>query len=342
MDSVYNNTTHASIKCFLKEEFDHPSFLIKSTTLTVCILNFVCSISATLLNAFILILIISKQELRTNPHILIGFLAFTDFCTGTLSQPCLIIHQILALRGKPSCFMYRIAKGLIYCFCGLSLCTLNMVAFDRFVSVVWPFKYTEIATKPRLISLLMFTWLLWITVDGYFFMDTFNSIILNYVSFIATLFVVLQATIMYYFIFKEALRHRRQIQCVHNVNEIAPNSRENLQRVKNRKITFLIFFVFVLLLVCYIPITICLYIQAQVGFESRLNLGVFPWAEWLALANSSFNPLLYLLRSEEFRTAARSFCRRSVAPTTNLSISRDHSQRPSAQCEPLPLQFVGT
>ena len=91
-----NSSSLQDSKCFLPNQVPNA---IKSTsvysqvTLTICVITSLLAPMAVVGNALIMAAVWRTPSLRTPSYVLLAGLAFTDFCTGLLTQPFYVMNQ---------------------------------------------------------------------------------------------------------------------------------------------------------------------------------------------------------------------------------------------------------
>ena len=69
-------------------------------TLTTCVITSLLAPMTMIANAFILAAIWKNPSLRTPSYVLLAGLAFTDFCTGLLTQPFYVLNKLGEMTGR--------------------------------------------------------------------------------------------------------------------------------------------------------------------------------------------------------------------------------------------------
>ena len=85
------------------------TLLCHQVTLATCVVIALLAPLTVVANALILVAIWKNPSLRTPSYVLLAGLAFTDFCTGLLSEPFYAIPR----------FVVKIEKRKLYCDAGL-------------------------------------------------------------------------------------------------------------------------------------------------------------------------------------------------------------------------------
>ncbi|CAL1535701.1 unnamed protein product, partial [Lymnaea stagnalis] len=88
-------------------------------------------------------------------------LAIADFLTGCFCLPMYILSYLpytsdYILANKYACLTWFASIELC---AGSSLCSLFFISIDRYIAVMWPLRYTQIVTLPRMIRAIILLWL---------------------------------------------------------------------------------------------------------------------------------------------------------------------------------------
>ncbi len=118
-----NSSRLPNSRCFfLFDLFDSnaskSSYVYYQVTLTSCVVTSLLAPMAVVGNAFILAAIWKNPSLRTPSYVLLAGLAFTDFCTGLLSQPFFAMYLLAILAGNRKmicmhCWSYRTKRWIL-------------------------------------------------------------------------------------------------------------------------------------------------------------------------------------------------------------------------------------
>ena len=102
-------------------------------TLKTCIISSLLAPMIVVANAFILAAIWKNPSLRTTSYVLLAGLAFTDFCTGLLTQPCFAVYRWADLTGniKIFCIAAVILQFVGYCLSSLTVIVITIMVVER-------------------------------------------------------------------------------------------------------------------------------------------------------------------------------------------------------------------
>lgn len=181
-------------------------------------------------NSLVLLITIRFPSLRTLSNILIFSLVLIDLLVGLVVQPAFVVYIAGKLKLVFNCgalLTYLFSE--IYCV-GLSLITLSLIACERFFAIVYPFKYINEMTKPRLITVVGVVWAAWslFNVICRAFKVKTDEFFSAIASVIISLSLILNA-VLYFKIFKIIRRHEREIQAQNRViMEIRTRDANNL------------------------------------------------------------------------------------------------------------------
>lgn len=293
------------------------SFKLSSTLhgflLSICIVNGLLSVLATLGNSLVLILILKFPSLRTLSNILIFSLALIDVLVGLVVQPAFVVY----IAGKMNLVFYcRALLTYLYTeiFCvGLSLITLSLIACERFFAIVYPFKYINYMTKYRLGTIVAVVWAVWLIFNVVCRAlrvkndEFFSPIASGVIGFTLILNIAL-----YFKIFKIIKRHERQIHAQNKVSiEIrARDSRkdddnssgqESALSSRETHMARTVAYITGVLVLCYSLLMVTSLADMLIENDAMFDNLLYPLAETATFLNSSLNPFLYCWRCRDLR-----------------------------------------
>ena len=123
------------------------------------ILGWVLSFLAIIGNGFTIFLVCSRRNLRTKTNAFIVSLAVADFCVGLSVIPSLFACDITNTCYRPQ-HLRSWVNILRWLFSNTSVVNLCGLVLDRFIAIVHPLKYITLMTRPRIIQVISFSWVL--------------------------------------------------------------------------------------------------------------------------------------------------------------------------------------
>ena len=260
-----------------------------------------------LFNALVIFLVRRKRYLRKQkPCVLLACLATTDLLVGAVALPSFIAAHACRVSRGSYCVADTVALASMFVGCGASLLHLVIISGERYVAIKHALLYESLATTRRLIAAVANAWVISVVST---FCAFINIVLTNHTEVAKTIFfaiTILQMLVSLAAIcfcqvtvFKESQRHRRQI-LAHQVSGSA--DREILKRNKAARTTTMIVGV---LLLCYAPATICLVVILTERIRVYAAFGAIYVSQVFIFANSLVNPIIYCMRTQEFKRAIR-------------------------------------
>ena len=268
-----------------------------STLVVNCVLNPFLSSTAILLN------IITIQALRKTPSLskplktLLLSLAVSDLGVGFLVQPTYIALLIMKIEQNADNGAFYTIYGAFciqsYLFSFASFFGVVALTIDRFLAIHLHLRYQELVTHKRVVAVVSSVWVLsaliallalkWIQVLGFIF---------------ATIHIVCYITtgLFYCKIYAVIRHHANQM---HTLQQSAQN--EDVANVARlRKTAVATFYVYLMFLVCYLPI-FCTGV-ARIHVETPLLLLLPEFSYTFVYLNSSLQKIKHLYLSLSFLT----------------------------------------
>ena len=123
------------------------------------ILGWVLSFLTILGNGITIFLVCSRQNLRTKTNAFIVSVAVADFCVGLSVIPSLFACDITNTCDWPQ-HLPSWVNVIRWLFSNTSVASLCGLVLDRFIAIVHPLKYITLMTRPRIIQVISFSWVL--------------------------------------------------------------------------------------------------------------------------------------------------------------------------------------
>ena len=260
-------------------------------------------------NILIMAAIWRNQTLRTPSYILLSGMAFTDLCTGLITQPFYAASRLICLEllqelndNQLSLFSYVIATAASCAsyFSSLTVILITLMSVERWLHMT----RRSLLTVRRCYFLVAIISALLIPVAAVRLMSFFKNavgVVLRTVSFIALLLCTITTLIAYFKVFKIIRRHQQQV----TANDSSQNfGQPAINLAKYKKSVFTMLYILALLLVSALPLLTYVGLSMFKYNRSDLEL-VLLIAMMFLFLSSSLNPLIYLWRMNDIRNGVK-------------------------------------
>ncbi|KAL3861749.1 hypothetical protein ACJMK2_007772 [Sinanodonta woodiana] len=275
-------------------------------------------LTASIFNLCLLVIILGNRKLRTMTNIIVASLAVSDFCIGSIVCPSELIHYVTNYKAITAngCVVHQAVQIFIPL---VSSFHLLAVAVERYIKIVEPLRYFEIATKSRLCFILLMIWIFPLLISALPVMGwnhvslvgnvTYTNVYLNmtgcdfletlpctYMGMVLVIILSVYCVMvgLYVKIFFIALSQVRQIKSLQigGKSSSAPLLHSELKVLIILTVTIGFFFV------SWLPIgTVIAYDCVCEEFD-KVAWGV---SLYIAFANASVNPVIYGIGNREIR-----------------------------------------
>ena len=296
---------------FCNESLDYfPTYTelkdLRSTFITNCIFNNFLTHTSIMLNIVTIYAIHKTSAMAKTLKTLLLSLAFSDLAVGLFSQPLYTFFLVKCLQlDNLNCDTYQVLIISGYLFSTASFLGVVAVSVDRFLAVHLHLRYQELVTHKRVVVVVITKWLCSAFVSSivsWGFLSTrdlMESVVAAF-GFIVTFVVYIR-------IYFTVRRHKNQIHSM-QIQEVA-HSDEIKNFVSLIKSTVSIFYVYLLLLICYLPFFICVAVVRIYGSSIALKQ-FFLYSMTLIFLNSSLNPVIYCWKMRHIRYAIMNILRK--------------------------------
>ena len=277
---------------------------LRSTFIVNCVLNVFLSSTAILFNTVTLLAIRKTSSLPKTLRTLLVSLAVSDICVGLLGQTLYASLLVKWLQLKIiNCSIYMAFDVSMGLFSIASFLGVVAVGVDRFLAIHLHLRYNELVTCKRVVAVVISIWLLSATLPFIVMLgfDIFSLVI----TILGVLCFVLTLTV-YTKMYLAVRRHKSQIQALRVGQVTQMGESANFASVVRSAVGT--FYVYLVMLVCYVPHLICL-AAIEINGPSIALKGFFLYSLTLAFLNSSLNPVIYCWRLRHIRQAIRDMLR---------------------------------
>ena len=312
---------------FCNESLDYfPTYTelkdLRSTFITNCIFNNFLTHTSIMLNIVTIYAIHKTSAIAKTLKTLLLSLAFSDVAVGLFSQPIYTFFLVKWLQLENiNCNTYQVLNISGYLFSTASFLGVVAVSVDRFLAVHLHLRYQELVTHKRVVVVVIGKWLCSAFVSSIALWGLPSA--RNITESVVAAFGFIITFVVYTRIYLTVRRHKNQIHSL-QVQEVA-HSDEIKHFIVLVKSTASIFYVCLLLLICYLPFLICTAVIRIYG--SSIALKQFFLYSWtLIFLNSSLNPVVYCWKMRHVRHAIVNILRKmSRASNRPLRINYNRS-----------------
>lgn len=279
----------------------------RANLVAVTITNSVAVLPTILLNALVILAVVSRCRLRTNSNKLVAWLAGTDFISGLVVQPIGIAVELKRiLSDGPFCTSEK-ASWVVSLGSGfITLGNLALISIDRYVSIKHPLRYRTIITKKRVQTGLLLVWAIGILVtiqeitlavkdsgtELYLLYIKAKDVILAIVGSIGIAVIIYT----YCYIFSETRRQNKRVQAEQLSQEEAKRAK------KEKKAANTLTMILGSLVLTYIPVIIVTASSDDI-IEPHVMSVLWSWVATFNYLASLSNPIIFFLRMKKLRHA---------------------------------------
>ena len=266
-------------------------------------------------NAFILAAIWSRAFQRTPFHVLLSGLAFTDLCTGLISQPifgaygllCLVNPRIVVRQPVLVMIIFIIGMVSAVYFVVLSFIIMAVMSVERWLYMVRRSLVTS--RHGRIIfAVLLLIPIAPAVLKTWNNMDSTSKDKVNVSIGSVMLFCYFTTSVAYVNVFRIIRQHQQQVQG----NQSSQNfGQPAINLAKYKKSVVSILYILALFSFCFLPMIVSLVISAHVGDIQEMK-AAFSVSFVLLILSSLLNPILYLWRMNDIRNRVKQLLCSSV------------------------------
>ena len=260
-------------------------------------------------NALTIAVIIKYKHMRTTTNALIFSMSCSDLYVGIYGflRSMLFLYGVVKQTYNGAWYLVLV-DALLSLGYSCSVSHIFAVAIERYIGVVYPFKYHILFSKKRIVLIIAILWSVSaITQIAPIFIYIvypqiryyYESVLLIAIYFIVGVIIM----VMYAQILREVYKQTRQIKTI-SQNQ----NREEIQKKQDFKATTTIGLVVLAYFVSWTPsiIFMCLMTSNAVEYTLRVST-IQRTCVLIGVANSAINVFIYAAKNRTFRKAYQSF-----------------------------------
>ncbi|XP_078375322.1 high-affinity lysophosphatidic acid receptor-like [Oculina patagonica] len=307
-----NSSILQDSECFLifqAANASKSSLVYYQVTITISVVTSLLAPMTVVGNALIMAAIWKNPSLGTPSYVLLAGLAFTDFCTGLLSQPFFVVYNLAGFTENISmfCIATVVAQSVACYFSTLTAFVMTIIAVERWLHM----SRRSLLTVHRVVILFITFVVFLIPFVACYIYSRFNTNHTNYSVWRAVIVIFLLAAALcfilnvfaYFKVFRIIRHHQSQVQTNQNAIDIK----------KYQKSVFTILYILAISVTSYVPF-VCSVLGGVItgaDFRTASYLAVRNACVALLFSSSFFNPLLYYWRIKEIRDSVRNMVRKA-------------------------------
>lgn len=290
------------------------------------VVTFVASVIITILspvavveNALIMTAIWKNHSLRRTPsYILLGFLAFTDLCTGLITQPFHTAAELICILNSEQERMHlsflayarAIAEGSGTYFSSLTLFILTLMSVERWLYMTRRSLLT-VRRSYVMMTCTMFLLMPLVALRLLHLLNNTHRLVSNAILFVILLFCLTISSTAYFKVVRIIRGHQRQIQAHEPRRSIGQSA---IDLVKYKKSVFTILYILGVFYISYLPLVVFIGLSFHFN-HSDLEMAFIISLMFLFLS-SAINPLICLWRMSDIRNGVKQLLRKLLCKET--------------------------
>ena len=261
--------------------------------LAACVFNAFLSYTTIMLNVITIHALRKASGLQKNLKTWLLSMSVADLGVGLLAQPLYITLNAMGMNQTENKNIFnKTRKASIIVtnvLCLASFLVVAAVAFDRFLAIYLHLRYQEIVTHNRVVAVVISFWVL----SAFFSLLSLlllTKTVFEMIVIICSICLIV-AALFYFKIYLVVRHHAQQISALH-AEQVAQNDEQMAIAARQKKSTVAVFYVYLVLLVCYLP-NMGVIVIFLTGQYNKIPLNMAFFTDALVFLNSTLNPLIY-------------------------------------------------
>ena len=286
-----------------------------SLNLILCLLNVFSSYTATMLNVVTIHAIRKTPSLSKNLKTLLLSLAVSDLGVGITAQPLYVAKLIIdskdnnEISTEPQNAIYTACLIPTHLFCFATFFIVTVLCADRFMAIHFYFRYQTLVTHKRVVAVVVSVWAVSAVFPLVRLLIPWN--IMYAVFGISESACIIAATFFSVRIYLSVRRHLNERQVLQL--QQAPQTGQIINTERLRKFAIMAVHVCLILIVCYLPISVVLVYVVTSGSNNVKTHLLLNFGLTLVFVNSSLNPLIYCWKVKHIRHTIIGLLRNAVS-----------------------------
>ena len=293
MNKLYCNQSSQYLPIFTELED------LRATCIANCVFNIFLTYTAFMLNIVTIYAIYKTSTMPKTLKTLLLSLACSDVAVGLFSQPLYTFFLINWLRlHNLGCNTVQVGMILSGLLLTASFLGVVAVSVDRLLAVHLHLRYQELVTHRRVVIVVIGIWVYSVFVSLVILWGLLST--RDLIRSISAALGFIITLVVYIRIYQTVRRHKNHIQSMQIRDEAQSEEIKNLTVLI--KSTVGIFYVYLVFLICYLPLFICMAVIQFYGSSIVLKK-LFLFLLTLVFLNSSLNPVIYCWKMRHVRHA---------------------------------------
>ena len=276
-----------------------------------CVINAILSFTAIVLNIITIQALRKTSSLSKNLKTLLLSLAISDVGVGLVAQPLYVASHAMMIEQNTNNIAFHTVeeayfiKSILFAFA--SFFGVFALTVDSFFAIHLHLRYQQLVTYKCVVAVVISVWLLSALIS--FLSSSMAQVALSIVLGTILVVCVVITGILYCKIYAAVRHHTNQIHALQVQQEAQNEDMANAAR--QRKTALATFYVYVVFLVCYLPMSCVLF--AKIDGETALLSHLRDFTLTLVHLNSSLNPLIYCWKMRYIRQTVMDIFRNILA-----------------------------
>lgn len=299
-----NNST-----CYLDSIVRKHSDVFYAVTLSTSVITAILYPVAVVGNALITAAIWKNYSLRTPAYILLFGLAFTDFCTGLITQPVYIAGELIPLTNPQAVkeqksllnSLRAVVELFATYFASLTLILVTLMSIERWLHMTRRSLLT-VRRSCIIVTILYFLLIPFVLFRLFYVLKGKRTSVTDTIVFIFILICITTTSIAYFKVYRVIRHHQQQIQS----REPSQNfGQPAIDVAKYKKSVFTVLYILAVFYISYVPTVISFGLSIASWHHHSARMLAVKITMMFLLISSSINPLIYLWRMNDIRNAVK-------------------------------------